>query len=155
MGFFKYDKLFDIKKGERIVVSKLSEKGKCPFVSSTDKNNGVSHRLNIKPNHKKNTITVNYDGSVGEVFYQPDDFYALDSVNVLYPKFELNQFIAMFLIVMIKKEGYRFNFYRKWGVERMNETQIYLPIKDNDDPDWNFMEDYIKSLKYSKELSKV
>ena len=55
-------------------------------------------------------MTINYDGSVGETFYQPEDFWASDSVNILYPKFELNQYVAMFLIVLLKKEKYRFNY---------------------------------------------
>ena len=49
-----------------------------------------SHKINVKPNHDGNTLTINYDGSVGETFYQPEDFWASDSVNILYPKFELN-----------------------------------------------------------------
>lgn len=149
---FKYKELFEIKKGKRIVISKLNKKGECPFVSSIDKNNGVSNFLDILPNQKENTITVNYDGSIGETYYQPEPFWALDSVNVLYPKFKLNQFIAMFLIVMIKKEKYRFNYGRKWHTERMNETEIRLPVDSNNNPDWEFMEDYIKSLSYSKAL---
>ena len=34
----------------------------------------------------------------------------------------------------------------------MNETIIQLPVDENDNPDWQFMEDYIKSLPYSKNL---
>jgi hypothetical protein len=40
---------------------------------------------------------VNYNGSVGEEFYQQISYFALDDMSVLYPKFELNPFIAMFL----------------------------------------------------------
>jgi hypothetical protein len=153
--YFIYKKLFDIKKGKRLVVSQLNEdttKGSCPYVSSIDKNNGVSHRINVKPNHEKNTITINYDGSVGETYYQSEDFWASDSVNVLYPKFNLNPYIAMFLIILLKKERYRFNYYRKWNSEKMNETTISLPVTEDNEPDWQFMEDYIKSLPYSTNL---
>ena len=58
----------------------------------------------------------------------------------------------MFLITLIKKEKYRYNFGRKWGLERMNKTIIMLPVDDNNNPDWQFMEDYIKSLPYSSNL---
>lgn len=152
MKFFEYKKIFDIKKGKRFVVSKNTKSGLCPFVSSIDKNNGVSNYLSISPNHKHNTITVNYDGSVGESFYQDTDFWAADSVNVLYPKFNINPFVAMFLLVMIKKEKYRFNYGRKWHKERMEVSKIKLPINNEGSPDWQFMEDYIKSLPYSKAL---
>ena len=34
----------------------------------------------------------------------------------------------------------------------MNKTTIMLPVDGNNHPDWQFMEDYIKSLPYSKNL---
>lgn len=40
----------------------------------------------------------------------------------------------------------------KQRIERMRKSKIKLPIKDNEKPDWKFMEDYIKSLNYSKEI---
>ena len=48
--------------------------------------------------HKGGTITVSYNGSVGETFYQEEPFWASDDVNVLYPKFNLTKNIAMFKI---------------------------------------------------------
>lgn len=155
MKDFPYSKLFEIKKGKRIVISKQTEEGDCPFVSSIDKNNGIKTRLNIIPNQSGNTITVNYNGSIGEAFYQPDPFWASDDVNILYPKFKLNPFIAMFLITMIKKEKYRFNYGRKWHSERMEKSMIRLPVDKNGDPDWNFIENFIKGLSYSKYLDPV
>lgn len=152
---FIYSDLFEIKKGKRIVVSKQLENGNCPFVSSISKNNGVSDKLNIEPNQSGNTITVNYNGSIGEAFYQPDPFWASDDVNVLYPKFKLNPFIAMFLIAMIKKERYRYNYGRKWHVERMKKSIIRLSMTVDGDPDWVFMENFIKGLPYSKCLEPV
>jgi hypothetical protein len=148
---FKYDKLFDIKKGDRII-SEDMRPGKTPCVRAIDSNNGVSDYIDIEPNHSQNTITVNYDGSIAEAFYQPKPYFALDTENILYPKFELNPFIAMFLVTLIKKEKYRFNYGRKWKLERMNESIIKLPVEKNNEPDWQFMENYIKSLPYSSSI---
>jgi len=149
---FIYSDLFDIKKGKRIVASKISARGDCPLVASIDKNNGIRDMLDVEPNHDGNTITVNYNGSIGEAFYQENPYWATDDVNVLYPKFELNVFIAMFLITMIRKEKYRFNFGRKWHKERMEKSRIRLPANAVGEPDWAFMEEYIKSLPYTKQL---
>lgn len=151
-GTFVYSELFDIEKGKRLVVSKKSKKGNCPFVSASDKNNGISKMLDINPNQKGNTITVNYDGSIGEAFYQQKPYWALDSVNVLYPKFNLNPFIAMFLITLIRKEKFRFNYGRKWTKEIMEKSTIRLPIDEYAKPDWKLMQDYIQSLPYSSVL---
>lgn len=152
---FIYSDLFDIKKGKRIVASKLSTRGDCPLVAAIDKNNGIRDMLDVKPNHDGNTITVNYNGSVGEAFYQENPYWATDDVNVLYPKFELNVFIAMFLITMIRKEKYRFSFGRKWHKERMKKSMIRLPVNAVGEPDWTFMEEYIKSLPYTKQLMPI
>ncbi|KAB2946961.1 MAG: restriction endonuclease subunit S [Candidatus Methanoperedens sp.] len=145
---FRYDELFYIQKGKRII-NRDTQPGTTPCIRPIDSNNGVDRYIDIKPNHSENTITVNYNGSsVAETFYQPIPYFALDDVNILYPKnnFRLNMFIAMFLITLIRKEKYRFNYGRKWKLERMNESIIKLPVKENGEPDIEFMEKYIKSL---------
>ena len=151
--YFIYGALFEVKKGKRLVMSQMNQNGKYPFVSSIDDNNGVSCKVDVKPNQEGNTISVNYDGSVAEAFYQPDPFWALDSVNVLYPKFKLTPNIGMFLVTIIKKEKYRFNYGRKWHKERMEKSKIKLPIDKEGNPDWKFMDDFIKTLNYSKLLN--
>ncbi len=150
--WFRYDELFTMKKGKRIVNSEMMA-GETPCIRPIDGNNGVYDYIDIKPNHKGNTITVNYNGSVAEAFYQSEPYFALDDVNVLYPKFNLNVYIAMFLITLIRREKYRFNYGRKWHLGRMNESLIKLPVNESGDPDFKFMEDYIKSLPYSSSLS--
>jgi len=146
--WFKYENLFVIKKGKRLTKANMIE-GKTPFIGSIDSNNGYREYIGQSPNHLGNTITINYNGSVGEAFYQPNPFWASDDVNVLYPKFELNKYLAFFLITLIRKEKFRFNYGRKWETERMKDSLIKLPIEKNGNPDFEFMENYIKSLPYS------
>ncbi|MDE7312856.1 MAG: restriction endonuclease subunit S [Eubacterium sp.] len=99
-------------------------------------------------------ITVNYNGSVGEAFYQSEPFWALDDVNVLYAKdfWRMNKYIAMFIITVIKANKYRFSYGRKWTIEKMKETTLKLPYKNNGMPDFEYMEEYIKSLPYSDRI---
>jgi hypothetical protein len=127
-------------------------KGDTPFVGSIDSNNGYREYIDRDPIHKGNTITVNYNGSVAEAFYQPKPFWASDDVNVLYPKFSMNAFNALFIVSIIKAEKYRYNYGRKWHLERMNETKIKLPSTKKKEPDFDFMENFIKSLPYSKSI---
>ena len=150
---FQYSHIFQIKKGKRAVVEE-DEEGKTNFVSSTESNNGISKKVNLEPNNKGNLITINYDGSVGEAFYQDKPFYALDSVNVAYPKFKLNPMIAMFLITLIKKEKHRFSYGRKWNKQRMEKSILMLPVNSKGEPDWDFMESYVKRIYGLNELLK-
>ncbi|GAI91647.1 unnamed protein product, partial [marine sediment metagenome] len=128
---------------------------KYPYVSSTHTNNGVICFINSKANdlHKGNTITINRTGSVGESFYQPYPFVASkDRIRVLIPKFKMNRYIGSFLASILRLEKYRFSYGRTWGTNRIKETKIKLPVDKKGNPDWKFMENYIKSLPYSKSL---
>ncbi len=148
--WFEIQDLFEIKKGKRLTKADMIE-GNIPFIGSIDSNNGYREYIGQAPIHTGNTITVNYNGSVAEAFYQPNPFWASDDVNVLYPKFNMNPFNALFIATIIKAEKYRFNYGRKWHVERMNTSKIKLPSK-NKQPDFQFMENYIKSLPYSSSI---
>lgn len=154
MGSFAYSDLFYVKKGKRIVVSKSARDGKCPFVSAISENNGVSGYFDLEPNQKSNSITVCYTGTyIGDAFYQPVDFWGTDNVNILVPKFDLNPYIAMFLITLIRKEGFRFNYGRTWNKGRMEKSCIMLPITEQKKPDWEFIEKFIKSIDYSGRIA--
>lgn len=149
--WFELQDLFTIKKGKRLTKANMI-KGDVPFIGSIDSNNGYREFIGQQPIHSGNTITVNYNGSVAEAFFQPKPFWASDDVNVLYPKFKMNQFIALFIVTIIKTEKYRFNYGRKWHMERMNKSRIKLPSTDMGKLDYQFMESYIKSLPFSKRI---
>lgn len=151
--YFSLGELFEVKKGKRLTKANMIP-GTTPFVGAIDSNNGVSTYIGQAPIFNGNTITVNYDGNgVAEAYYQPVPYWALDSVNVLYPNFELTPLIAIFLVTIIRKEKFRFNYGRKWHMQRMKESKIKLPIVNTGEPDWQYMENYIKSLPYSNVVS--
>ena len=68
--------LFEIKKGKRLTAEEQVKagKGKTPYIGAIDSNNGVSNQISQDPIHKGNTISLSYNGSVGEAFYQPKDY---------------------------------------------------------------------------------
>jgi hypothetical protein len=150
--WFRYDEIFDVKKGKRLTKADMLE-GNINFIGASKFNNGLTAKMgNTKWIHKTNTITLSYNGSIGEAFYQTEPFWATDDVNVLYPKFELNPYIAMFLCTLLPIEKYRWGFGRKWDLEMMQQSTIKLPATKKNQPDWQFIEDYIKSINYSKSL---
>ena len=130
--------------------------GNTPFIGSTDSNNGLTNRVGQPAIHNGNVITINYNGSVGESFYQPVPFWASDDVNVLYPKKEhfqrFNIYIALFMIPLFKAEQYRFNYGRKWHTDRMKISTIKLPISADKSLDLNLMENYVKTLPFSSSI---
>lgn len=150
---FKLDELFEIENGKG-PSNKLAfeNPGNTPFVTSTANNNGASSFTLYEPTHKGNTITLNKNGSIGECFYQPNPFCATADVAVLNPKFNNNQYISLFIISIMKKEKYRYNYGRKWNIKRIKSSIIKLPATQSGNSDWGWMEKYIKSLRWSKEL---
>ncbi|MDR3245556.1 MAG: restriction endonuclease subunit S [Prevotellaceae bacterium] len=127
--------------------------GATPFISSTKFNNGVSKYVEDAPTQSINTITVARNGSVGYAFYQPIPYCASpDDIRIFAPKFQLNKYIAFFLLPIIEKEKFRYEYGRKFGTKRMSTTKIKLPATKDDTPNWQFMEDYVKSLPYSDKI---
>ena len=149
---FRYDELFDIERGRGPRIKELTGFGSTPFITSIDSNNGLTGYTTMPPCHKANTITVNRNGSVAQAFYQPRPFCSTEDVHVFNPKFPLNALRAMFLCALIKQERYRFGYGRKWGIERMNRSEIRLPVNPDDTPNWEWIEGYIKTLSFSAQL---
>lgn len=150
--WFAYDELFEIERGKGPRKKDLDGKGETPFVTSTDQNNGWTSFTSHAPMHAGNTIGVNRNGSVAEAFYQPLQFCSTEDVHIFKPKFELNKYIGLFLNTLIKEEKYRYNYGRKWGIARMKASSIKLPVNKKREPDFIFMEQYIKSIYYSKQI---
>ena len=166
---FYLGRLFDIRKGKRLTAED-QEPGNNIYVGAIDSNNGVANYIAQSPIHEGNTISLSYNGSVGEAFYQSEPYWATDDVNALYSKFEgFNKFIGLFMAAVIRQEKYRFSYGRKWTLDNMKATDICLPIQHKADgsviidssckwsddgfiPDWQFMEDYIKALPYGDRL---
>jgi len=155
--WFKYPEVFEVIKGHYNNRPELDKNG-IPFISATENNNGITDYVVLMGTKifSAKSITVSNDGSVGSAFYQEKRFTCSHSVNVIsinpnYKK-ELNQYLALFLIPLIQKEKYRFGYGFKWRIERMKESKIKLPVDKKGNPDWKFMEDYIKSLPYSASI---
>jgi hypothetical protein len=150
--YFEYQNLFDIKRGKGPRIKDLDGSGSTPVVTSSDSNNGWTAVTNVQPIHDGNTIGVNRNGSIAEAFYQPIPFCSTEDVHIFEPKFKMNKYIGLFISTLIKKEKYRYNYGRKWGITRMKVSKIKLPVDKFGKPDFEFMEKYIKSLPYSASL---
>ena len=169
--WFRYDEIFDIKKGFYNKKPEESGKGTIPFIGATESNNGITSMHTLEeievasktgdnPNQDisekmfvGNCITVSNNGSIGFAFYQEKEFTCSHDVNPLYLKgHALNKHIAMFLCTLIELEQYRWAYGRKWRPKRMPSSLIKLPITVDGTPDWKFMENYIKSLPYSANI---
>lgn len=151
-GWFNLIDLFEISASRDNLSDDLTDGGRTPYITSSETNNGVTSFFEEEATNKSGTITANRGGSVGYFFYQPIDYLATPvDVRILTPKFEIDVYIGLFIKTVLQMEKYRYNYSRKMGTDRLKEFRIKLPSVNNE-PDWNFMRNYIKSLPYSSNL---
>ena len=168
---FSFSDIFIIKKGFYNKKPEHIKDGNIPFLGATEKNNGITDYFSLEdiesasktgdennaPISEKifpaNALCVTNNGSVGFAFYQDKEFTCSHDVNPLYIKNgTFNRYTALFVSSVISKDRYRWAYGRKWRPERMIKSKIMLPSNEDGTPDWQFMEDYIKSL-HSKFLT--
>lgn len=132
------------------------DSGNIPLISSGEGNNGVVKYISKDGDGKAemfpdNTITLDMFCHAN---YQGLPYYAVGHgrVNILFPKFELNKHIGIFICTLINREVYRFSYGRAVYSTVAEKMKIKLPVTPSGEPDWKFMEDYIKSLPYSKNI---
>ena len=144
------DGLFVIVKGSRLTKTDQRD-GRINYVGASAFNNGITNHIgNDDQLCEAGTISVCYNGSIGEAFYQDEPYWATDDVNVLIPKFHLTPYIAIFIATVIKNESIKYAFNNKWTKELMEQSEILLPANVDGTPDFDFMGRYIQSLPYSR-----
>jgi hypothetical protein len=149
---FELGRLFKFVKGKRLTKDDMSE-GNTNYLGAISENNGVRQLIDAPAIFEGNCITVNYNGSVGEAFYQSEPFWATDDVNVLYANgWTLNKYIALFVATVIKANRYKFSYGRKWTMEKMKQSMVKLPAAVKGSPDWAYMEEYMKNLPYGDRI---
>jgi len=148
---FKLENLFEIKGSKTTPLWELEDYGNgiYPYVTTQATNNGIDGFYNYYT-EEGNVLTVD-SAVLGYCSYQELPFSASDHVEKLIPNFKLNIYIALFLTTIINTEQYRYNYGRKCSQTRMKTISIKLPTKKNQ-PDFKYMENYIKSLEYSASL---
>ena len=147
---FKINKLFKVYKSKNIVSDQLSN-GQTPYVTRTSLNNGISsyvYKDNFKLNNK-NSIIIG--GESAKAFFQDRDYLTGNNITIL-SNDNLNKWIGLFIITVLNQETVKYCYGRAWNKTKIENSIIKLPVDINGEPDWQYMEEYIKSLPFSKYL---
>lgn len=122
---------------------------KIAYITRTAQNNGISNFIadmsdeNNKP-IDGNCITIGLDTAT--INYQCCPFYTGQNIHIIRDK-KLNRYIALFVIPLIQQSLDKFS----WGgysatLGRFRKTRISLPVTQQGNPDWNFMEQFMKDI---------
>jgi len=155
---FKIENLFKIKRGNRIVrdedyFTEKSVEYRYNVITSTKRNNGVDgyyHSYNCPEN------SIVCGGEAGGMFttYQPSDCWVMDRARIFAPKKDvpMNKYIGLFLATIFSYNQYKYSYGRTPNPRGIEQTVIKLPVTPQGSPDWDYMENYMKSLQYSDRI---
>jgi hypothetical protein len=159
---YKLESIFHYKRGKGITKAEIDNySGFIPCVQSGETNNGIIGFMNAELKNDKNHtfvtspfLSVARSGTSGCVNVQDEDSYVGDSAYALKLKDKSREtmFVYLFLAVVLNMERYRYTYGRKVSIEKYIETYISLPADKIGEPDWLFMENYIKKLPYSEKI---
>ena len=143
--------IFNIKTGA-LLPKQILKKGSVARITATDSNNGIFdyyHEIEHK-NHRtiKNFISVSF---LGSVFYHPYEA-SLDMKvhSVQFKTIKFNQYLAYFIVLALKRTTSLFSYGDQLSSSDLPKKQILLPINQKGEPDYNYMENYMKRLEYKK-----
>lgn len=134
--------------------------GQIPYVTSGSTNNGVGYFVgNDNKSKDSGVISVNRNGAVGEAFYHPyTALFGNDCRKLRLDLDEKYKYAPFFIAAMISKQKTAFSYSRKLGTARLKRLKVMLPVNDQDKPDYDYMEQYIKNKmiqKYKKYLEYI
>ena len=140
-GEFYLSDIFDfIERGRRLKISDREE-GLVPFVTAGESLNGVSSFVNNEK-HKiyENGITIDM---FGNAFFQKGIFKCDDNITVLKNQ-KFNDEIYLFLTSRLNILKQKYSYGKQLRPNRLCRDKLVLPIDSNGNPNWQFMEDYVK-----------
>lgn len=151
---FKIGKLFDLEAGKVSSTDVLSDGNDIYYCGAKKDENGIIAKYSYDKKYvsKGNCIVFICDGqgAIGYNNYMDKDFIATVNLMLGYNK-HLNKYNAMFFVSVLDLERPKFSFGRK-RKKTLSDAEIKLPAKLGSngkyEPDWQYMEDYIKSLPY-------
>ena len=143
------------KKGKKIQVptgayvdKKQLKDGTTPRITVTGTSNGIFGYFDCNPKNKnyrlyENFISVSF---LGTVFYQKNKVSLDMKVHCLKPQnMELNDYTGLYLVTAINKSLKNSSYADQISSTVLAELSIKLPSDEDGNPDFSYMEEYMKN----------
>lgn len=146
------DEIYKAKANAKIELTVSSEKRDkfIPFVSRTETNNSVDCYVladEVEDIEKGNAIVIG--DTTSTISYQPREFATGDHIIVIRASW-LNEYTGLFVVSLLRRERFRYSYGRAYLVESIRKTKLLLPALASDQPNWEWIENYIKSLHHKR-----
>lgn len=154
---FHLEEIGKVTSGRDIYAAERIE-GDTPYITSGGTNNGVGYFVgNSNETLDSGYIALNRNGAVGKAFYHPSkSLMGNDCRKVHLKNADNNLFVGQFVALCISMQSECFSYSRKLGTARAKRMKIMLPVTDSGEPDYEYMEQYVKNMmlrKYRQYLS--
>lgn len=151
---FEIGKIFTLSQGKSKGLNHLTKtKRGVNYLGATNLNNGVLCQVeNVeKMLHKGNGIAFirNGEGSMGYSIYKSEDFIATSDISVGYNQ-NLNKHNGLFITTVADTVRGKYNFGYKRSAKRLMKEKLLLPVNNQNEPDYDYMENFMKQLEYKK-----
>ena len=158
---FKIGDFFEIrptKAYKGLSADDLDDGGKTPFVVNSSVNNGIGGLCTLPPTEDGNKITFSDTTDGNTFFYQSEPFIGFSHVQGMYAKdvhiWTQEELLFLTTILTFDSVG-RYNYGRKMTRETIKSREVLLPVAPDGEPDWQFMENYIRSLPFGDRIPEV
>ncbi len=144
---FTVGDLFDIQIGKSIDGNKIQGNlGKTPYITRKVTDNGFD---NFIDNYSKNFLysdvpVITIGNETAKPFVQTTPFYTGTKVNILKPKEQLGKQKLLFFSMAHEKACDRYSYSFTANSTRLKKQIILLPSDEHGNPNWEFMEGYVK-----------
>ena len=150
---FKVGDLFDISSSthkfnaQDVKIYETQVANSFPYIVRTEQNNGIRGFIieSLEFVNDANVFTLGQD--TGTIFYQNTSFFTGDKIKVLKLKYyQLNRLIGMYFQTAVRKTLDTFSWGQsKFSTETLNDIIIQLPAQNNGQPDYEFMEVFMRA----------
>lgn len=126
------------------------------YLGATNLNNGVLCQVEntAKIVQQGNCIAFirNGEGSMGYAVYKAENCIATSDISLGYNA-NLNRYNGMFITTIADRIRGKYNFGYKRSGTRLSKESLLLPVTNNGEPDFLYMEQYMKRIE-SEQLTK-
>ena len=152
-GEFRVGELFDAFLSKDDIQPKAIVEGNPPLVSSGKENNGIIAFIDNKNARlwEANTLTVDM---FGKVFYQEQPYYAVSHgrVIILMPRMPMTKHCMQFIGCAIERVTTdKYAFSEMCTGTKLLKDVILLPKDKTGQPDWAYMEEYMRKVEEKTE----
>lgn len=151
-GEFEIGKLFKVQIGKSIDANKVNKhSGKTAYITRKENNNGLDGFINNrKENLFSNVPVITIGNETAEPFVQTFPFYTGTKVNILSPFYKISSYSLSFIAMSLKSHKNKYSYSFTINSTRLKKQKILLPINTKGEPDYVFMEQYMRQKEQDK-----